>query len=73
MRFQSCVRVHEGGEFRQTIDLDRGCCACMLGGADGKTLFMVALEWGGMEGTAFEGRTGQIQTAPAPAPGTGRP
>src|SRR5207247_1846814 len=27
-----CVRVHEGGEVRRTIDLDRGCCACARGG-----------------------------------------
>ena len=27
-----CVRVREGGEVLQTIDLDRGCFACMLGG-----------------------------------------
>jgi len=26
-----CVRVCEGGEVLQTIDLDRGCFACMLG------------------------------------------
>ncbi len=68
-----CVRVREGGEVLQTIALDRGCFACMLGGADGRTLFMVAREWGGMEGTAFEERTGQIQTAPAPAASAGWP
>jgi sugar lactone lactonase YvrE len=68
-----CVRVREGGEVLQTIALDRGCFACMLGGADGRTLFMVAREWGGMEGTAFEERTGQIRTAPAPAAGAGWP
>ena len=68
-----CVRVRGGGEVLQTIDLDRGCFACMLGGPDGKTLFMVAREWRGMEGTADEERTGQILTAPAPAAGAGRP
>jgi sugar lactone lactonase YvrE len=25
-----CVRVREGGEVLQTIELDRGCFACML-------------------------------------------
>ena len=54
-----CVRVREGGEVLQTIDLDRGCFACMLGGPDGETLFMVAREWSGMESTAEEERTGQ--------------
>jgi sugar lactone lactonase YvrE len=36
-----CVRVREGGEVLQTIDLDRGCFACMLGGVDNRTLFMM--------------------------------
>ncbi len=68
-----CVRVREGGEVLQTIDLDRGCFACMLGGQDGKTLFMVAQEWSGMESTADGERTGQLLTAPAPAAGAGWP
>ena len=42
-----CVRVAEGGEVLQTIEVDRGCFACMLGGDDGKTLFIVAAEWNG--------------------------
>jgi sugar lactone lactonase YvrE len=68
-----CVRVREGGEVLQTIDLDRGCFACMLGGVDRRTLFLVVREWGGMESTAEEERTGQLLTAPAPAPGAGWP
>jgi sugar lactone lactonase YvrE len=68
-----CVRVREGGEVLQTIELDRGCFACMLGGIDRRTLFMVARVWGGLEGTADGERTGQILTAPAPASGAGWP
>jgi sugar lactone lactonase YvrE len=68
-----CVRVSEGGEVLQTIDLDRGCFACMLGGMERGTLFMVAQEWGGMESTAEEARTGEVLTAPAPTPGAGWP
>ena len=68
-----CVRVREGGEVLQTIALDRGCFACMLGGPDDKTLFMVAQEWSGMESTAEEERTGQLLTFPAPAAGAGWP
>jgi sugar lactone lactonase YvrE len=68
-----CVRVREGGEVLQTIALDRGCFACMLGGPDGKTLFIVAQEWSGMESTADGERTGQLLTAPAPAAGAGWP
>lgn len=68
-----CVRVREGGEVLQTINLDRGCFACALGGADRKTLFMVAREWRGMENIDGNERTGQVLTAPAPAPGVGWP
>ena len=39
---QHCVRVVEGGEVLQTVPADRGCFACMLGGADGRTLYIVA-------------------------------
>jgi sugar lactone lactonase YvrE len=67
------VRVREGGEVLQTIDLDRGCFACMLGGVDRRTLFLVAREWPGPAGMDDETRTGQLLTAPAPAPGAGWP
>ncbi|MFL5691905.1 MAG: SMP-30/gluconolactonase/LRE family protein [Ktedonobacteraceae bacterium] len=69
-----CVRVREGGEVLQTIELDRGCFACMLGGADRKTLFMVATEWkGAEENMTNESRTGQILTVRASAPHAGWP
>jgi sugar lactone lactonase YvrE len=67
------VRVREGGEVLQTIELDRGCFACMLGGIDGRTLFMVVREWRGLENAVDEERTGQVLIAPAPAPGVGWP
>jgi sugar lactone lactonase YvrE len=68
-----CVRVREGGEVLQTIELDRGCFACMLGGPDGLTLFIVAREWSGPESVADGSRTGQVLTVEAPAPGAGWP
>ncbi len=70
-----CVRVREGGEVMQTVELDRGCFACMLGGKDKKTLFIVAAEWRGMENIAevARARTGQVLTIDAPAPGVGWP
>ena len=68
-----CVRVREGGEVLQTIDLDRGCFACMLGGVDNRTLFMMAAEWGGPAAMAEAPRTGQVLTAQAPAPHAGWP
>ena len=68
-----CVRVVEGGDVLQTIELDRGCFACMLGGADRSTLFLVAREWHGMENLANGNGTGQVLTVRAPAPGAGWP
>jgi len=72
---KSCVRVREGGEVLQTIKLDRGCFACMLGGPDNKTLFLVATEWRGMDRIAevAQARTGQVLTIGAPAAGVGWP
>jgi sugar lactone lactonase YvrE len=67
-----CVRVREGGEVLQTVELDRGCFACALGGADRATLFIVANEWGG-PAAMFQGRNTQVLTTRAPAPGAGRP
>ena len=68
-----CVRVRAGGEVLQTIDLDRVCFACMLGGAHRKTLFMVAREWRGLENMAGGSRTGQVLFVEAPTPGAGWP
>ena len=67
-----CVRVREGGEVLQTVELDRGCFACALGGADRSTLFMMATEWRG-PGNMFQGHTGQVLSLEAPAPGVGWP
>ena len=67
-------RVREGGEVLERVQLDRACFACMLGGEDRRTLFMLAADWRMEEG--FEDniarltqgpRTGQVLTAPAPA------
>ena len=70
---QQCARVREGGEVVQAIDLDRDCFACMLGGPDRRTLFMLAAEWRGFEHMTGPERTGQVLICDAPAPGSGRP
>jgi sugar lactone lactonase YvrE len=70
-----CVRVREGGDVLQMVNTDRGCFACMLGGPNRSTLFVVAAEWRGMEKiteVALE-RTGQVLTIDAPAPRAGWP
>jgi sugar lactone lactonase YvrE len=66
-----CVRVREGGEALQSVTLDRGCFACTLGGADRKTLYMVAAKWpDAMSGGV---RTGQVLALEVDTPGAGWP
>jgi sugar lactone lactonase YvrE len=68
----ACARVREGGEVLNQIELDRGPFACMLGGPDRRTLFIMAAEW--HPENPFDGpRTGQVLIAPATAPGVGWP
>ncbi|HEY1388247.1 MAG TPA: SMP-30/gluconolactonase/LRE family protein [Ktedonobacterales bacterium] len=66
-----CVRVREGGEVLQTVHLDRGCFACMLGGVDRKTLHIVAAKW--PDAMSGGERTGQLLAIDAPASGAGWP
>lgn len=75
VRENACVRVSEGGEVLQKIQLDRFCFACMLGGSDRRTLFMLAADWRGVEhvDASVAARTGQILVAQAPAAGAGWP
>lgn len=73
---QRCVRVREGGEILDAVMVDQGCFACMLGGDDGRTLFIGAAEWRGMEVAMNEGPglTGRLVAAPGQAaPHSGRP
>jgi sugar lactone lactonase YvrE len=73
-------RVREGRQVLERVQLDMPCFANMLGGEDGKTLFMLAADWRMSEGfdeniarLTRGPRTGQLLTAPAPAPGAGWP
>jgi sugar lactone lactonase YvrE len=68
-----CVRVAEGGRTLASVELDRGCFACMLGGADGRTLFLMAQEWAGPGAIGTGPRTGRVLTVEAPAPHSGYP
>ena len=68
-----CVRVREGGEVLRTINLDRGCFACALGGPDRKTLFLIATEWKGPAGMFAQPPKGRILMTRVAAPGVGWP
>src|SRR6185369_17976749 len=60
-----CARVAEGGEVLDVVEADRGCFACMLGGADGRTLYIAAAEWRGVDHMFEAERTGVLLTAAA--------
>jgi sugar lactone lactonase YvrE len=70
-----CHRVREGGEVLDRIELDRPCYACMLGGEDGRTLFMVVAKWFGPDRVdeLMQAKTGQILTAQVDVPHAGWP
>jgi sugar lactone lactonase YvrE len=70
-----CVRVREGGEVLESVTVDRGCFACMLGGVEKKTLFIIATEWRGMDKIAevAQARTGLVLTFEAPSTHAGWP
>ncbi|QPC87294.1 SMP-30/gluconolactonase/LRE family protein [Mesorhizobium sp. NBSH29] len=70
---QRCVRVCEGGKVLDTITVDRACFACMLGGDERKTLYIMAAEWRGFDQMVSPARTGQVLTYHAPAAGVGWP
>jgi len=61
-----CVRVADGGTVLDTVTLDRGAFACMLGDS---TLYIVANEWGGVQNTGG----GRVYAVPAPAALAGWP
>ena len=70
---RQCIRVRQGGERVQTIDLDRGCFACMLGGVERRTLFLMAAEYPPTSWGPEAKRSGQVLTTRASAPGVGWP
>jgi len=65
---QRCTRVAEGGAVLDTIHADRGCFACMLGGEDGGTLYIVANNYAG-----YGASDGVVLTQPVSIPRAGRP
>jgi sugar lactone lactonase YvrE len=68
-----CVRVREGGEVLDVVELDRGGFACALGGPNRQTLYILANEWNGPENMFNGQRTGQLLSVAAPARASGWP
>jgi len=65
---QCCTRVAEGGRVLATVTADRACFACMLGGANGSLLYIVANDYG-RQGAS----DGIVLTHPVDVPHAGQP
>lgn len=69
-----CVRVREGGEVVQVVDLDQGAYACMLGGVERPTLFVTMADWPGMDQMKSTAAwNGRVTAVPVDVPGVGWP
>jgi sugar lactone lactonase YvrE len=73
-------RVRNGGEVLEQVRLGMPCFACMLGGDDGRTLFMLVADWriadspdANITRLTTGPRTGQVLTARAPSAHAGWP
>jgi len=67
-----CIRVLEGGEITDRISTDRGCFACMLGGPDRKTLFMMTAGDYRRE-NVVSAASGKVEFVEVDVPGAGWP
>src|SRR5262249_17779703 len=67
-----CVRVREGGEVLQTVDTGLGSFSCALGGAEGRTLFMVIADWSKGPGMFSGEPTGRVLTLDVDVPAATR-
>jgi len=66
------IRLHEGGRVAERIDVGRGAYACMLGGDDRKTLFVLVSDDSDPEATRAN-RTAGIVAVEVEVPGAGLP
>lgn len=65
------IRVTEGGDITDKIDTGRGAFACILGGEDGRTLFVCTATGSGPHAEAR--RDGRIETTRVQVPHAGLP
>ncbi len=68
----ACLRVREGGEILERIDVGRGAFACMLGGEDRRTLYVCTADSHNPERQRAE-RNGRIEAFQVSTPGAGLP
>jgi sugar lactone lactonase YvrE len=67
-----CALIAEGGEVVEVIDTGQPCYACMLGGEDGRTLFMLTA-MSSIAHDAAAAPTGKLLIATVDAPHAGLP
>jgi sugar lactone lactonase YvrE len=68
------LRVREGGEVTDVVDMGATrATACMLGGADGRTLLITASDTHDRAEIRAKGPSGAVFTARVPVPGAGLP
>lgn len=67
-----CVRIAEGGEVLDVVATSQNCYACMLGGADGNTLFMLTAP-SLFSGEPPDARKGRVEIAAVDATHAGLP
>jgi sugar lactone lactonase YvrE len=69
-----CRRVAEGGAVLETVAIDRGAFACMLGGTGGAHLYVVAARWPGAAALGSHvDWDGQVLRTEVGTPGAGWP
>lgn len=67
-----CLRVAEGGEVTATVTTQKNCYACMLGGEDRTTLYLMTAPTSTPK-LASAARDGQVESVEVAVPGAGRP
>lgn len=71
-RSSACIRQREGGEITHRISLEQGAFACMLGGPEGRRLFVLTAAGSDPERCRAEA-AGRIEAFVAPSPRAGMP
>jgi sugar lactone lactonase YvrE len=67
-----CVLFAQGGKVLDVVNTSQNCYACMLGGPDGKTLFMMTAQ-SSQAKIVSTTRTGKIEVTQVASPRTGYP
>lgn len=69
---RECLRVREGGELLERVRTETRAIACMLGGSDRKTLFVLTAETTDPD-LCVKKRSARVETARVDVPGAGLP